>query len=76
MKPTKKPMPNSCTKKQLFNMYLLDLPKREIRKNINLIIKENRKLINEKICNQNISPKELQEFIAIYGLPRNYEKEQ
>lgn len=67
-------IPNSCTKKQLYDMYRLDLSERQMRNGINAIIKENRGLPKfHQVCIQQIAPKELKEFIETYGLPRNYE---
>lgn len=72
--PTKKKMPHSCTKKQLVAMYCLDLSERNILQSINEIIRENRGFPKCKIVFlKQIAPKELKEFIAVYGLPRNYE---
>lgn len=70
----KKKMPNSCSKKELYNMYRLDMSERQMRNGINAIIKENRGLPKlHPVCIQQIAPKELKEFIETYGLPRNYE---
>ena len=70
----KKKFPHSCTKKELFNMYRLDMSERQMRNGINAIIKENRGLPKfHQVCIQQIAPKELKEFIETYGLPRNYE---
>ncbi|WP_445718221.1 hypothetical protein [Flavobacterium sp.] len=69
-----KKMPHSCTKSQLYDMYCLDMSRRQIRNGINTIIKENRglpKFHNVRLIQ--IAPKELKEFIETYGLPRNYE---
>jgi hypothetical protein len=67
-------MPNSCTKKQLYNMYRLDMSERQMRNGINAIIKENRGLPKfHQVCIQQIAPKELKEFVETYGLPKNYE---
>lgn len=73
--PTKlKKMPHSCTKSELFEMYRLDMTDREMRNGINTIIRENRGLPKfHPTKKQQVFPKELQEFIAVYGLPRNYE---
>lgn len=73
--PTKlKKMPYSCTKGELYEMYRLDMTERAMRNGINAIIKENRGLPKfHKTCMQQVFNKELQEFIAVYGLPRNYE---
>lgn len=74
-KPNPKQMPHSCTKSQLYDMYCLDMSRRQIRNGINAIIKENRGLDKfHKVCIQQIAPKELHEFIDTYGLPRNYQK--
>lgn len=73
--PTKKKMPHSCTKKRLFEMYALDMSVKFMRKAINAIIRENRGFPkNSVVYVMQLSPKELQEFIDTYGLPRNYEQ--
>lgn len=72
--PNKKKMPNSCTKKELYDMYRLDMSERQMRNGINAIIKENRGLPKmHPVCIQQVAPKELKEFIETYGLPKNYE---
>ena len=74
-KPTMKKMPHSCTKGQLYDMYCLDMSRRYIRNAINTIIKENRGLDKfHQVKLWHVAPKELQEFIDTYGLPRGYEK--
>lgn len=56
-------------------MYALDMSFLAIRKAINAIIRENRGLPkNSVVYVMQISPKELQEFVDTYGLPRNYEE--
>ena len=70
----KKKFPHSCDKTKLYEMYALDMTRRQIRNGINAIIKENRGL--EKFCKvmpRQIWHKELVEFVETYGLPRNYE---
>jgi hypothetical protein len=74
MSQPKKKFPHSCSKKQLFDMYCLDVPSREIRDTINGIIKENRKIETDaKVSKHHVAHSELSQFVAIYGLPRGYE---
>lgn len=73
-KPTMKKMPHSCTKARLYELYCLDMSRRQIRNGINSIIKENRGLPKfHPVKLHQIAPKELKDFIDTYGLPRNYE---
>lgn len=56
-------------------MYALDMSVKFMRKAINAIIRENRGFPkNSVVYVMQLSPKELQEFIDTYGLPRNYEQ--
>lgn len=67
-------MPHSCTKSQLFEMYILDIPVARCRVAINEIIKEMSGYSKGSVIHiKRISPKQLKEFIDTYGLPRNYE---
>lgn len=70
----KKIFPNACTKEKLYEMYCLDMSRRQIRNGINAIIKANRGLPKfHQVSIKQIAPSELQEFREIYGMPRGYE---
>lgn len=71
---TKKKFPHSCTKKELYAMYILDIPEYRARIYINEIIKEMTGYTNGPVMHiRHITPKQLKEFVDTYGLPRNYE---
>lgn len=78
-----KKIPQEITKKILIEMYLYQFTEKQIRSNINLIIRDNRK--NEPLyknliasggspCVQKIRDKEFFEFMETYGFPKGYAK--
>lgn len=71
----KKPLPYSCTKQQLVEMYLDQMPEATIRKSINVIIQASRcnLPVGFKKTTHKVWHKELMEFVETYGVPRGYE---
>lgn len=78
-----KKIPQEITKKILTDMYLNQFTEKQIRDNINTIIRDNRK--NEpqykaliasggSPCVQKIRDKEFTEFVETYGFPKGYAK--
>ena len=68
----KKPLPNSVTKTQLFQMYGDQFSEKRIRSFINEILKESNYSKNIKIIPAN----EFKEFVETYGVPKGYYFEQ
>ncbi|AXG72953.1 hypothetical protein DVK85_01375 [Flavobacterium arcticum] len=66
-------LPYCVTKSQLMYLYRNDLTDSDIRKGINTIIADNRKLPNDKpVCVKRVRHTEFIEFVEIYGLPEGY----
>ena len=71
----KKPLPYSCTKQQLVEMYLDQMPEATIRQSINVIIEASRSHLptGYKKTTHKVWHKELMEFVDTYGAPKGYE---
>lgn len=69
-----KKMPFSTNKKDLTEMYLCSgLSEREIRKGINEIIADSRKLsLDSAKFTKSVRNNELMQFVETYGLPKGY----
>ena len=63
-----KELPYSCTKGELVNMYIDQMPQETIIKRINTILQAN----NTRIYVKRIPHIEFMEFVETYGLPKNY----
>lgn len=64
----KKELPYSCTKGELYEMYLNQMSHLSIQTAINTILKAN----NIRISIKRIPHLQFMEFVETYGLPKNY----
>lgn len=75
---TLKPLPFSCSKKELVNFYIDQIPRDKIIKEINTIILNNparKQIVRGRRKQPSVSRlfhKEFMEFVAIYGAPKGY----
>lgn len=68
-----KDMPYHTTKQELFDMYLNQMPEDMIKKEINLIIMDKRRLEPGLTPRHSkITHVELKEFVEIWGVPKGY----
>lgn len=71
--PELKPLPWNPKKQQILNMYP-DLSEKQLRKEMHIIIRANRKLHpKEKIKDHRLYHSEMLELINLIGLPKGYE---
>ncbi|WP_395052208.1 hypothetical protein [Flavobacterium sp.] len=64
----KKPLPYSATKSELVTMYVNQMSKKTIRKQINEILIEK----GFSILSKRIEHNEFMEYVETYGLPKGY----
>lgn len=67
-KPQKKELPYSCTKSELYTMYLNQMSYLSIQNAINTILKHSQIRISVK----RIPHVQFMEFVETYGLPKGY----